>query len=461
VFAAGQFAPETPPGRRLLAHELAHVAQQAAAAPLPAGAGSGPVPVAAPGPAPASGVVQRAPDPAPQPDPQHPFLLKYKGQPDKDRWINLDDVEWSENYIDFNMITMQVTFIPGTNLDNIDHDRAKAIHIEYANGHIVDFPLDDIPLIKQPNPRGARVGRLDYYEMRDGMVYPIASGMVMYSPQNTPNLIGLRLDAYDRIEQLRQLALLRSLAGTFANLIAMSVGVLGTVHEMGGMGGVPGGGGRPRRGGTQTDPPDIGREIDEAVSRLPEEDPHSGAVRDPNSPIRSDVMVGGQPEAVGPSKGGVPAVKDPKAPPPELLDVGAGTQRTNLGVPPEHELVAVTRSDISPAGNPDVVLDATKPIPANLRGRFTTLMVNNPYGYKPNIGAMREALGPDGKIIVQGNWEANKYFRSLGTDPVPPGMTRTIERDLPPSAVLGGGFRTTSGERPVQPNARITFHVSH
>jgi hypothetical protein len=406
-------------------------------------------------------VVQRAPDPAPQPDPPHPFLLKYKGQPDKDRWINLDDVEWSENYIDFNMITMQVTFIPGTNLDNIDHDRAKAIHIEYANGHIVDFPLDDIPLIKQPNPRGARVGRLDYYEMRDGMVYPIASGMVMYSPQNTPNLIGLRLDAYDRIEQLRQLALLRSLAGTFANLIAMSVGVLGTVHEMGGMGGVPGGGGRPRRGGTQTDPPDIGREIDEAFSRLPEEDPHSGAVRDPNSPIRSDVMVGGQPEAVGPSKGGVPAVKDPKAPPPELLDVGAGTQRTNLGVPPEHELVAVTRSDISPAGNPDVVLDATKPIPANLRGRFTTLMVNNPYGYKPNIGAMREALGPDGKIIVQGNWEANKYFRSLGTDPVPPGMTRTIERDLPPSAVLGGGFRTTSGERPVQPNARITFHVSH
>jgi hypothetical protein len=74
---------------------------------------------------------------------------------------------------------------------------------------------------------------------------------------------------------------------------------------------------------------------------------------------------------------------------------------------------------------------------------------------------MREALGPDGKIIVQGNWEANKYFRSLGTDPVPPGMTRTIERDLPPSAILGGGFRTTSGERPVQPNARITFHVSH
>jgi hypothetical protein len=452
----------------LVAHELAHVVQQAGAEPLRAGpsaASRGLAPVAphhpaAPGAQAGPGVVQRAPDPQNPPAQAGTFLLKYQGQPGKERLINLEDPEWSDNYIDFNMVTMRLTFVPGTNLDNIDHSRAAAIVVEYENGHIVSFKLDDIPLIKHPNPRGARTGRLDYYEMRDGMVYPIASGMIMYSPQNTPNLIGLRLDAYDRVEQLRQLAQLRSLAGTFANLIATNVSALAGVHQVTSSGPTPRRTPPPGGGDTETEPPDIGAEIDEAFRRLPAEDPHSGATADPNSPIRSDVMIGGEPQPTGQSKGGIPASKNPKAPPPQVLDVGAGAQKTNLGLPPERELVAVTRSDISTAGQPDVVLDATQPIPQNLRGRFTTLMVNNPYGYKPNIGAMREALGPNGKIIVQGNWEANKYFRSLGTEPAPPGMTRTIERDLPPSAILGQGFRTSSGERPVQPNARITFHVT-
>lgn len=39
VFGAGQFAPHVPEGRHLIAHELAHVVQQAAAAPLRAGQG--------------------------------------------------------------------------------------------------------------------------------------------------------------------------------------------------------------------------------------------------------------------------------------------------------------------------------------------------------------------------------------------------------------------------------------
>jgi len=38
VFGAGQYAPETSDGRRLLAHELTHVVQQGAAGPLPTGA---------------------------------------------------------------------------------------------------------------------------------------------------------------------------------------------------------------------------------------------------------------------------------------------------------------------------------------------------------------------------------------------------------------------------------------
>jgi len=43
VFGAGQYAPETAAGRRLLAHELAHVVQQSVARPESAGPGQGPV----------------------------------------------------------------------------------------------------------------------------------------------------------------------------------------------------------------------------------------------------------------------------------------------------------------------------------------------------------------------------------------------------------------------------------
>jgi hypothetical protein len=224
---------------------------------------------------------------------------------------------------------------------------------------------------------------------------------------------------------------------------------------------------RPTVKPTPTKPPepgkssDIAKDVDQAFKTLPEADPHSGATKDPKSQIRSGVMIGGEPQPKGQARGGIPASKDPKAGPPEVLDVGAGVQKPNLGLPPERQLVAVTRSDVREAAQPDVILDATQPIPKNLQGRFTTLIINNPYGYKANIGAMKQALGPDGKIIVQGNWEANKYFRELGTSPVPPNMTRTIERNLPPSAILGEGFRTSSGNKPVQPNARITFDLTN
>jgi hypothetical protein len=208
------------------------------------------------------------------------------------------------------------------------------------------------------------------------------------------------------------------------------------------------------------DPSDIAKDVDRAFKTLPAADPHSGATQDPTSQIRSGVMIGGEPQPTGQSRGGIPASKDPKAGPPKVLDVGAGTQKPDLGLPPkEHQLVAVTRSDVNSAAQPDVILDATQPIPQDMQGRYTTLIINNPYGYTANIGALQQALGPDGKIIVQGHW-ANRYFRELGKSPVPPNMTRTIERNLPPSAILGKGFRTTSGDSPVQPNARITFEVT-
>lgn len=65
VFRQGQYAPGTPPGDRLLAHELTHVVQQRAAAPMAAGGADGGARVQrqpADGPVPAQPV---APTPAP------------------------------------------------------------------------------------------------------------------------------------------------------------------------------------------------------------------------------------------------------------------------------------------------------------------------------------------------------------------------------------------------------------
>ena len=153
----------------------------------------------------------------------------------------------------------------------------------------------------------------------------------------------------------------------------------------------------------------------------------------------------------------IPASKNGK--PVEVLDVGAGRNPVNLGVPPEGFLVAVTRSDIPETGSkPDIILDATKPLPKDIHGRFTTLFINNPYGYDPNIASLKEGLCSDGKIIVQGNWEANKYFRKLASVDVPDGMKRIIERNAVP---LGEGFQFTDTSRsgaPV-PNSRITFEL--
>ena len=85
------------------------------------------------------------------------------------------------------------------------------------------------------------------------------------------------------------------------------------------------------------------------------------------------------------------------------------------------------------------------------------MFINNPYGYVPNIAALRRGLKPGGRIIVQGSWEANKWFRRLGTDPVPEGMHRLpVERN---AQILGERFSYTSGQGSPRPDTRIIFEV--
>jgi len=70
----------------------------------------------------------------------------------------------------------------------------------------------------------------------------------------------------------------------------------------------------------------------------------------------------------------------------------------------------VTRTDLKPT-RPDVrEYDATKPLPADLVGRFDTVIINNPRHYVPDLPKIADALVPGGRIIVQGRaaWPANQ-----------------------------------------------------
>ena len=200
---------------------------------------------------------------------------------------------------------------------------------------------------------------------------------------------------------------------------------------------------RLSRKGSQVDP-DVDSEVERAFKTLPEADPASGAIASSKSSVRSEVGVR------------VPASKTGKAT--EVLTVGGGRQpKENLGFPPERQLVAITSSDVKPPY--DLRLNATEPIPKSLYRRYTTLLINNPYEYRPDIPELSKAVKPGGKIIVQGNWGGNKYFRRLKDIPLPSNVTRTIERNVPP---LGKKFGYTLPDKPGAPvpNARITFEVT-
>ena len=223
-----------------------------------------------------------------------------------------------------------------------------------------------------------------------------------------------------------------------------STGGGGKPPKGGGGGAEPpsGGGGGPR--GRRV-APDIDAEVERAFKTLPKGDEYSGATADPKSPVRSGVPVS------------VPVEKSGK--PPRVLEVGAGPKQVKVGLPPDTnpKLVRVYRSDISKAGGPHLELDATKPLSENLRGRFTTMIINNPRGYTPRIDLLSAGLTTNGKIIVQGNLHANPDFRNLTKIDVPPGMVRTIEKKVRP---LGEGFSRTvpePGKPDPFPDARITF----
>jgi hypothetical protein len=161
--------------------------------------------------------------------------------------------------------------------------------------------------------------------------------------------------------------------------------------------------------------------------------------------------------------------------PARVLEVGSGPKETNLGLPPERELVDVTPTDIKPRRDVEY-LDATKPFPNHLEGQFDTIIINNPRRYVPNIAELGNGLRPGGRIIIQGKGEVipgqrgtNPDFNKLLKDPPPPGFRKIVDlqlTDVPrgpstevpkPPQILGGPFERTEGGPVGWPNARIIF----
>jgi hypothetical protein len=163
-------------------------------------------------------------------------------------------------------------------------------------------------------------------------------------------------------------------------------------------------------------------------------------------------------------------------PPVQVLEIGAGPRETNLGIPPDPDLVSVTATDVNPTRPNVQQLDANLPIPPAMQGKYDTVIINNPRGYDPDIANIGTALRPGGRIIIQGRAPANPNFRKLvesaEQNKLPPGYkyvadeanpNQRVERfPDPPVAgeqspqVMGSGFgRTTGGgfHKPV--NSRI------
>lgn len=174
--------------------------------------------------------------------------------------------------------------------------------------------------------------------------------------------------------------------------------------------------------------------------------------------------------------------------PARVLEMGAGPENTNLGLPSEpgqgnpavqdRSLVDVTRTDIVPREGVGAHDATTVPGPA-LRGN-DSLLINNPRGFDVDIAAVGQTLRPGGRMVVQGraelapgmrgtNGNMNRLMRVIDRNQLPPGYEVVEVVRLPetpmgppvmtpkPADILGGPFNRTGGGPVSWPNTRITI----
>ncbi|HET6870662.1 MAG TPA: hypothetical protein VFH80_32425 [Solirubrobacteraceae bacterium] len=148
------------------------------------------------------------------------------------RWrrISLDEPEFVEDYVDSNILN-------ATTLVTIDAGTYDTIEVYYKDGRHISLRREQIP---NPNkrvrgPRVANITPFSEFEKHedDGFIYPSFHGMVTFTDQVAPNLVSLRVQFDEIAEELARLRGLTNLAATFASIMAMYSGVVGSLHEVG------------------------------------------------------------------------------------------------------------------------------------------------------------------------------------------------------------------------------------
>jgi hypothetical protein len=245
VFGAGQFAPRTHDGRKLLAHELTHVVQGSGPEPtdpLQEPTNTGEEIVAAPifsSPV----TVRRSPDNEKSCGISETILV-YEGRPGEERCIIENDPEFSQNYVDNNIVLSTGLAIPDTTWENIDHDRIPQMKLTYKDGSTLVLDVKDIPLVLGSSrvargPRAVSASRpLARYEKRsDGFIYPIRSeGHTDYvSYGDASNIVSLRAGLHDEIEELKIGFQLIEAGASFGGDIAMLGGIAAMLGHPGGL----------------------------------------------------------------------------------------------------------------------------------------------------------------------------------------------------------------------------------
>lgn len=158
------------------------------------------------------------------------WLLEYEGARGKDRCIRLDDPEFTNNYVDSNIIDSTATV-------NIEEGKILSWEVHYRGGRKTLFDPNAVPVMSGPRPNRVSVSMIGHYRMkRDGFIYPVYGDRIMYDWVQTPALISMRSQLQVKLKALQQLRLLINLTATFAGAVAASGRGLSNIQTISGGG---------------------------------------------------------------------------------------------------------------------------------------------------------------------------------------------------------------------------------
>jgi hypothetical protein len=215
AFASGEFQPGTASGRRLLAHEIAHVIQERGGSELQ------PTPRVIRGQSRVRVIdVEDTGRPPPEgvtlptlPDPQVGLVDQDSGECVA---LPLSEIRDSPQYVDNDIERVEARPLDWLTL------QVDTMDLIYGSGQRLTFWLDTI----DHSPRA----RADSYERRDGVIWPLDStGAVMLDAQNTPNIVAFASAVHEEIARRHEE---RIEMGELVVAFAGAIGRLGGVYSM-------------------------------------------------------------------------------------------------------------------------------------------------------------------------------------------------------------------------------------